>query len=72
MTRQEHLEWAKQRALDELTISNSAKAYTSFISDMVKHPELKDHSAIALGMLQLTAGFLDEPSKMKSFIEGFN
>lgn len=49
MTRSEHLQWAKDRALAYLP-HNPAEALTSFLSDMRKHEETANHP-----MLPMTA-----------------
>lgn len=72
MTRQEHLQWCKKRALEYCDRGDLQNAFASMASDLQKHPETENHSAIQLGMLQLMSGFLDTPEKMRHFIEGFN
>lgn len=72
MTRAEHLAWAKERALDYVRVSDSQQAFASMASDLSKHDELKDHSALQLGMMMLIGGHLNTDDKMKTFIEGFN
>jgi hypothetical protein len=42
MTRQEHLAWAKKRALECCDRGELQHALDSLISDLVKHPETKD------------------------------
>ena len=69
--RAEHIAWCKQRALSYLP-DNPLEAITSMFSDLGKHPETKDHGAIALGVMLLMAGHLDTEHKARSFIEGFN
>jgi hypothetical protein len=39
MNRQQHLEWCKTRALEYLDSGDITGAYSSFLSDMSKHPE---------------------------------
>lgn len=72
-TRTEHLEWCKQRALQELDYYHSpAKGFASMASDLGKHPETKNHAAIQLGMMMMMAGQLSTEQEMKKFIEGFH
>jgi hypothetical protein len=71
-TRQEHLAWAKQRALDDLERGDLKNAYTSMVSDLEKHPETAGHSGILLGTMMLMGGHLKTPDEMRTFIEGFN
>jgi hypothetical protein len=80
MTRQEHLEWAKERAFDQITKHSGFAGWVSFRHDLQKHPELKDHIAIWMGdeMLKLVGinGLqmfdMPGPMNMRKFIEGFN
>ena len=72
MTRAEHLEWCKQRALEYVDMGDANQAWTSMASDLRKHPETANHSAIELGMMMLMAGHLSSPVKMRKFILGFN
>jgi hypothetical protein len=56
MNRDDHLQWAKQRALQALDYyGDPTKAFISLVSDLQKHPELAAHPAIELGSkLQIT------------------
>jgi len=72
MNRQEHLQWCKKRALDILNNNDLTGAFASFVSDMSKHSETKNHSGLELGGMLLVSGNLNTQSKMKNFIEGFN
>lgn len=65
MKRNEHLQWAKDRALKE---DISLMMWASFLSDMAKHDELKDHIALDLWV---TIDMNDKDA-VKKFIEGFN
>ncbi len=71
-TRQEHLQWCKDRALEYVEAEDLTNAYASMASDLGKHKETEMHSGIALGMGLLMAGHLDTAEKMIKFIEGFN
>lgn len=59
MTRDEHLQWAKDRALEYLP-NDLASATASFVSDLGKHPELAGHAVMQLIGLHMAAGLLDE------------
>jgi len=72
MNRQEHLDWCKTRAIQILNKGNVTGAYASFVSDMNKHDELKNHIALEMGTMLLFSGNLSTDSEMKNFIEGFN
>lgn len=72
MTRQEHLDWCKQRALEYVDLGDNNQALASMGSDLGKHDETKNHAAIELGMMLLMAGHLNSQEKMRKFIQGFN
>ena len=72
-TREDHLQWCKDRAIEILDEKGDAgEAYASFASDMTKHPETANHSAISLGLMLMMGGHNDSVHKMKEFINGFN
>jgi hypothetical protein len=71
MTRGEHLDWCKQRALAYIDAGDTPKAFTSMASDLSKHPETADHGALQFGMLLLMSGHLNSPEQMREFINGF-
>ena len=56
MTRQEHLAWCKQRALEYVDNGDLTNAYASMASDLRKHPETENHSAIGLGIQLMMIG----------------
>lgn len=72
VTRQEHLEWCKKRALEYCDIGDVNQAFASMGSDLGKHPETENHAAIELGMMLLMNGHLSSPDEMAEFIRGFN
>lgn len=73
MTRAEHLEWAKERALAELDYNGDlANALVSIGNDLDKHPETAKHTGVALGCQMLLGGLIASPRQMREFIEGFN
>jgi hypothetical protein len=71
-SRQEHLQWCKDRALAYVDAGETKEAFTSMASDLLKHPDTADHPGILLGSQLLIAGHLDTPHKMREFIVGFN
>jgi hypothetical protein len=71
-TREEHLTWCKQRALEYVDRGNAVDAYASMASDMAEHAETKGHPAINLGMMLMMSGHLESPDKMREFINGFH
>ncbi len=72
MTRTEHLEWCKQRALEYINMDDINQAWTSMVSDLRKHPETANHSAVELGMCMFLGGHLSSRHEMEKFILGFN
>lgn len=72
MNRQEHLQWAKDRATEYVKRGELKDAYASMVSDLTKHSELEDHAAISLGVSLMMIGDLATPSSMQKFIDGFN
>lgn len=77
MTRQEHLDWCKQRALEYLEpgqFFSLDDAMASMSSDLGKHEETRHHVATTVPLMaQLRmAGQLNTAAEMRKFIEGFN
>jgi len=72
VTRDEHLAWCKQRALELVDAGDLTGAFASMGSDLNKHPETENHVGVQLGMGLLMIGDLSTPDKMRRFIEGFN
>ena len=72
MTRQEHMEWCKKRALEYVDSGDINGGYASMVSDLRKHSETEDHVAIQLGMMLLMGSKLSTKEEMRKFIEGFN
>ena len=71
-TREQHMAWCKKRALEYVDVGDLANAAASMASDLRKHPETENHSAIQLGMGLLMIGQLSTVEAMREFIEGFN
>lgn len=72
MTRDEHLAWCKQRALEYVDRGDLRNAFASMASDLRKHDGTKDHATIKLGMMMLMGGHLSTAADMRRFIKGFN
>ena len=72
MSRDTHLQWAKNNAFEYCDRGELQDALISMISDLRKHPELEKHGGIELGVMMLAAGLLRTPAEMRKFIEGFN
>jgi hypothetical protein len=73
MTREEHLEWAKKRALEYIDAGMPDQAFTSMMSDLRKHPELENHvgNEIGVGFMMLP-GWISNSSEVRRWIVGFN
>ncbi len=68
MTRSEHIQWCKDRALEYCDKGDLRLAYMSMASDLQKHDETNNHSAIRVGMVMFVRGVLNTDSKMRKFI----
>lgn len=71
MTRQEHLQWAKDRALEYADQGDVGSAVASMTSDLAKHPETRGHTGVMLMTMMAAAGHFDRPGELRQFIEGF-
>lgn len=71
ITRQEHLQWCKDRAMQYVNAGDFSQAVASMASDLDKHPETAGVASFAgqLGLMELMLGTTRE--KMVHFIEGF-
>jgi len=69
-TRAEHLAWCKERALQYVDSGDTHNAFASFMSDLRKHPETKDHAATTLGMVLAMGGHLSTEKDVREFIVG--
>lgn len=71
-TRSEHLQFAKDRAMEYIKDNKIDEAWLSFVSDLRAHNELKDHSAISLGMQLYLADAFTTINELEKFINKFN
>lgn len=55
MTREEHMQWCKDRAMEYVNRGQLLEAVTSMMSDLDKHPETKTGATGALAMLGMFA-----------------
>ena len=72
MTREEHLQWCKDRAMQYVNDGDLVNAVTSMMSDINKHEETADKGLSMLGIMaamEATKGNLREVIR---YIEGFN
>ena len=69
MTREQHLQWAKKRALEYLDTNDVRGAVMSILSDLRKHPET-DYPAF-LGVIGIGYAGANDADGARKFIEGF-
>lgn len=69
-TRAEHLQWAKDRALEYVDAGDLVAALTSLGSDLWKHPDTRGHPALELYMRLVLGGHLQTPREVRDFING--
>jgi hypothetical protein len=73
MPRDEHLEWAKKRALEYLDAGEIANAFTSMLSDMKKHPELENHPGNTIGAgFMFVPGWIENRAEVRRWIVGYH
>lgn len=72
MTRQEHVQWAKERAEEYLAQGYINNAFASMVADLKKETATQDHPGITLGMQMIIGGHLSSVDAMRKFINGFN
>ena len=74
ITRSEHMNWCKERALVELEHSGPASAIASMKSDFSKHPSTANNPSldmmVTIAMVQLMQGQFNK-QKAKEWVEGF-
>jgi hypothetical protein len=67
-SREEHLKWCKQRAMEYVNAGDWQQGITSMLSDLGKHSETQ--SSVQIGsMIMLT---VRDRASAKRFVEGFN
>jgi len=72
MDADEHLEWAKKRALEYLDRLDPQQAFTSMMSDLSKHPELKNHAGMQIGVgFMMLPGWINNSEEVRRWIVGF-
>ena len=72
MTRDEHLAWAKARALEYIAQGRGANAIASLAADLAGHEETAGHPAIETMRLLADGPELSDPAKLCRFIEGLH
>jgi len=69
LSRDEHLEWSKRRAMDYANRGDLFHALTSIEFDLRKHPETANHSGIDFGLRLYINGGLRTIEEMRHFIK---
>lgn len=73
MTREEHLKWCKERAIQEMDYyKDPSKGIISMMSDLRKHPETNSEVLISLCGMQLMTKPRMSRQEAINFINGFN
>lgn len=68
MTREEHLAWAKQRALEFVDLNQIPKAIASITSDLSKHPETVMARTQVVELMRMVLADTDNAA-VRKFIE---
>jgi hypothetical protein len=71
MTRDEHLEWCKKRALEYIDRGDGLNGLTSMLSDLRKHDETKDHPGIPVCVQLMMFGASEDVTQARRLIDGF-
>jgi hypothetical protein len=72
ITREEHIEWCKKRALEYLDAGDLSQAFTSMLSDVHKHPECKNHPGLHIGTgFMMLPGWIQNREEIRRWIVGF-
>ncbi len=69
--RGKHIRASRKEALFILESGDYQGAFSCMCTELMKHPETKDHEYIALGMAQLIDGSLDTVEKMRCCLNLF-
>ena len=73
MTREEHLKWCKDRAIQEMDFyKDPSKGIISMMSDLRKHPETNSEALTSLCGMQLMTNPRMSRQEAINFINGFN
>jgi hypothetical protein len=70
LTRAQHLQWAKDRALAYVETGDLAGACASMLSDLGKHPQIDPSAAQIVWGIEALSGGLNTADKVRHFING--
>jgi hypothetical protein len=72
MTRDEHMQWRKDRAMEYVARGDLVEAVISMMSDLSKHPETQDGPALsALGIFAALQAQKGDREFVERYILGF-
>ena len=72
ISRADHLDWCKRRALEYVDANDLDQAMASMLSDLNKHDETRGHAGGEIMLMLKMGGRLTTASEMREFINGFN
>jgi hypothetical protein len=77
MTREEHIKWCKQRAIEEFDYYPKfpealRNGLTSMMSDINKHPGTRSDALQSLCLMQLMGNRINSRQEFVNFINGFH
>ena len=72
MTREEHLQWCKDRAMQYVNDGDLVNAVGSMMSDINKHEETADKGLGMLGIMAAMEATKGNRREVIRYIEGFN
>jgi hypothetical protein len=72
MTREEHLQWCKDRAMEYVKAGNLVNAVASMMDDLTKHPETQEGPALAtVGLFAALQAYQGDKDAVRRYILGF-
>jgi hypothetical protein len=73
-TRDEHLQFCKDRAMEYVKVGKLVEAVTSMMSDLSKHPEFAStgQALTGLGLYAAMQAQMGDRSAVVRYIQGFN
>lgn len=72
MTREEHMQWCKERAHRELKECGAGSAIASMASDIMKHDETKMAPEMMGALIMAVSLDSGNPTAVARWIDGFN
>lgn len=72
MTRDEHIQWAKDRAEKYIEAGDWQDAWASFACDLNAHEDTRNHAGLETGMRMVMVGLISNCPSMWNHIKGYN